>query len=100
MTSESELQLNIPIETIKRDVVSAIEENIKNHLMTLASSQVHSDYTLGIYIKDVIDKYIKDNLSSIVLSELESVNIKAKVEKAVERATLDIVRNQLKKMNI
>lgn len=45
-------------------------------------------------------RWIKDNLKSIVIKELESVDVKSKVEQAVQRAVQDIVHSQIKNIKL
>lgn len=94
------MNLQIDLDTIKEDVVKSAESQVKEYLEKIAKAQVHSDYELGIYIKDHTSKWIRENLKDIVLKELQTVDIKQKVEQAVERAVLDIVHNQLKSIKL
>lgn len=94
------MNLQIDLDTIKEDVTKSAEAQIKEHLEKIAKAQVHSDYELGIFIKEHTSKWIRDNLKEIVLKELQTVNIKQKVEQAVERAVMDIVHNQLKNIKL
>ena len=94
------MNLQIDLDAIKEDVTKSAEAQIKEHLEKIAKAQVHSDYELGIFIKEHTSKWIRDNLKEIVLKELQTVNIKQKVEQAVERAVMDIVHNQLKNIKL
>ena len=94
------LRLEVDIDKVKETVISDAEKQIKEYLLRIANEKGHSDYELGIFIRNHIKQWIKDNLKSIVIKELESVDIKAKVDLAVERAVLDIVHSQIKNIKL
>jgi hypothetical protein len=94
------LNLEVDIDQVKNSVIADAEKQIKEYLLRIANEKVHSDYELGIFIRDHIKKWIKDNLKSIVIKELESVDVKSKVEQSVQRAVQDIVHSQIKNIKI
>ena len=94
------LRLEVDIDKVKESVISDAEKQIKEYLLRIANEKVHSDYEMGIFIRDHIKQWIKDNLKSIVIKELESVDVKSKVEQSVQRAVQDIVHSQIKNIKI
>ena len=94
------LNLEVDIDQVKNSVIADAEKKIKEYLLRIANEKVHSDYEMGIFIRDHIKQWIKDNLKSIVIKELESVDVKSKVEQAVQRAVHDIVHSQIKNIKL
>lgn len=91
------LNISIDVETIRAKIIEQTIQEIKSNIDKQIKKQVASDYELGIYIKDRIQDYIKNNLKQLVLNELNNVDIKQKVDKAVEIATVNLVQEQMKK---
>ena len=56
------LRLEVDIDKVKESVISDAEKQIKEYLLRIANEKVHSDYELGIFIRDHIKQWIKDNL--------------------------------------
>ena len=96
----NKLNLKIDIDQVKDSVIADAEKQIKEYLLRIANEKVHSDYQLGVFIRNHIKQWIKDNLKSIVIKELESVDVKSKVEQAVQRAVQDIVHSQIKNIKL
>lgn len=96
----NKLNLKIDIDQVKDSVIADAEKQIKEYLLRIANEKVHSDYQLGVFIRDHIRKWITENLKAIVIKELESVDVKSKVEQAVQRAVQDIVHAQIKNIKI
>lgn len=94
------MNIEIDTESIKSKVIEDVTKEVENHLTQIAKSSITSDYALGVQISNIIKNYISTNLEKIVKKELESVDIKEKVDKAVSRAVLDLVHQQLKKMSM
>ena len=94
------LRLEVDIDKVKETVISDAEKQIKEYLLRIANEKVHSDYQLGVFIRDHIRQWITENLKSIVIKELESVDVKSKVEQAVQLAVQDIVHAQIKNIKL
>lgn len=91
------INIELPIEEIKKEVIQELIEKTKKHLTEKAEVQVASDYTLGYKIKSSLNAWIDSNLDTVVLRAINKVDIQAKVDKAVERVVLDKVHQTLKK---
>ena len=96
----SNLRIEINVDEVKRSVTDKAKKQIEEYLTKIANEKVHSDYELGRFIKDHTQSWIKDNLKDIVIKELESVDVKSKVEQAVQRAVQDIVHSQIKNIKL
>ena len=94
------LRLEVDIDKVKETGISDAEKQIKEYLLRIVNEKVHSDYELGVFIRDHIKQWITENLKAIVIKELESVDVKSKVEQAVQRAVQDIVHSQIKNIKI
>lgn len=100
MSTKDSLKLDIDIAKIREEAVKNVEATILERVTKLAESEATSDYEIGTYIREQTRTWIRNNLHQLVLTQLEQVDIKAKVDLAVERAVLDIVHNQLKKIKL
>lgn len=100
MSTKDSLKLDINIAKIREEAVQSVEATILQRVTKLAETEVASDYELGTYIREHTRTWIRANLRQLVLTQLEQVDIKAKVDLAVERAVLDIVHNQLKTIKL
>ena len=94
------LRLEVDIDKVKETGISDAEKQIKEYLLRIVNEKIHSDYELGVFIRDHIKQWITENLKAIVIKELESVDVKSKVEQAVQRAVQDIVHSQIKNIKI
>lgn len=90
--------------TILKIDISSIEENIRQETQTRIEEQaklvvnhyINHSYAIGHGLKQIVNDWSQNNLPRIVEEQLNTVDIKALVEKHLEREIGNIVHNMLK----
>ena len=88
--------LKIDISTIEEDIRQQTQARIEEQAKLVVNHYINHSYAIGYGLKQIVNDWSQNNLSRIVEEQLNTVDMKALVEKHLEREIGNIVHNMLK----